>query len=111
MDDIPPLLTAFELTHRPTTSNHLVLSPAVARIMSTELPSSLRTPCGLVFSNRLVKAAMAESMADADNNPGDKYITAYNTWSDGGWGAMLTGPYPTHLKTLTSQLLSSHRLS
>jgi len=34
---------------------------------------------------------MAESMADANHNPGDKYINAYDTWSDGGWGAMLTG--------------------
>jgi 2,4-dienoyl-CoA reductase-like NADH-dependent reductase (Old Yellow Enzyme family) len=58
----------------------------------SKLSSPLKTQCGLVFSNRLVKAAMAESMADVENKPGDKYIAAYNTWSDGGWGAMLTGP-------------------
>ncbi|KAL1603741.1 hypothetical protein SLS60_005331 [Paraconiothyrium brasiliense] len=34
---------------------------------------------------------MAESLADKDNDPSDKYITLYDTWSSGGWGAVITG--------------------
>ncbi|KAF1975185.1 NADH:flavin oxidoreductase/NADH oxidase [Bimuria novae-zelandiae CBS 107.79] len=34
---------------------------------------------------------MAESLADKDNDPGDRYIALYDTWSTGGWGAVLTG--------------------
>ena len=33
---------------------------------------------------------MGEDMADA-SDPGDKYIQAYSTWSEGGWGGLLTG--------------------
>ncbi|KAF2266078.1 FMN-linked oxidoreductase [Lojkania enalia] len=58
--------------------------------MASVLASPIKLPCGLTFPNRLVKAAMAESMAD-DSKPGDAYITAYNTWGTGGWGSLLTG--------------------
>ncbi|KAF2442511.1 flavin oxidoreductase [Karstenula rhodostoma CBS 690.94] len=59
--------------------------------MSIQLSSPLKTPSGVVFQNRLVKAAMAESLAATDNDPSNKYITLYDTWSQGGWGAVITG--------------------
>ncbi|KAL5371713.1 hypothetical protein DPSP01_014064 [Paraphaeosphaeria sporulosa] len=59
--------------------------------MSAQLNRPLKTPSGVVFRNRLVKAAMAESLAAADNDPTDAYITLYDTWSQGDWGAVITG--------------------
>ncbi|ORY19431.1 NADH:flavin oxidoreductase/NADH oxidase-like protein [Clohesyomyces aquaticus] len=58
--------------------------------MSARLDSPIKLPSGLEFPNRLVKAAMSETMAE-DSDPGDKYIAAYNAWSSGGWGGLLTG--------------------
>lgn len=34
---------------------------------------------------------MAEGLADKESDPGDKYITLYDTWSEGGWGGVITG--------------------
>ncbi|KAJ4296264.1 hypothetical protein N0V90_006309 [Kalmusia sp. IMI 367209] len=34
---------------------------------------------------------MAESLADKDSDPGEKYTTLYDTWSKGGWGLVITG--------------------
>ncbi|KAF2818687.1 putative FMN binding oxidoreductase [Ophiobolus disseminans] len=47
-------------------------------------------PCGLVFKNRLLKAAMAENMSSS-NTPTDEMIIPYKTWGEGGWGGILTG--------------------
>ncbi|KAF2468052.1 NADH:flavin oxidoreductase/NADH oxidase-like protein [Lindgomyces ingoldianus] len=58
--------------------------------MSSTLGAAIELPCGLTLPNRLVKAAMAEAMAD-DSNPGDKFIAAYTSWGSGEWGAILTG--------------------
>ncbi|RAK95178.1 NADH:flavin oxidoreductase/NADH oxidase family protein [Aspergillus ibericus CBS 121593] len=55
------------------------------------LHESVRLPCGLVFPNRLAKAAMAESLAGSVNAPTPTLLEAYNQWSQGGWGALLTG--------------------
>ncbi|TKX23811.1 NADH-dependent flavin oxidoreductase [Elsinoe australis] len=48
-------------------------------------------PCGLTLPNRLVKAAMAEKMAEGDSLPNDALNSAYQTWADGGWGMIMTG--------------------
>ncbi|KAF2013506.1 FMN-linked oxidoreductase [Aaosphaeria arxii CBS 175.79] len=58
--------------------------------MSQKLNTPVETPSGLVFPNRLVKAAMAEAMA-VNSDPGDRYISAYTSWGSGGWGGLLTG--------------------
>ncbi|KAF2869570.1 hypothetical protein BDV95DRAFT_678387 [Massariosphaeria phaeospora] len=58
--------------------------------MAAILASPLQTPSGLVFRNRLVKAAMAETMSE-DGMPNEKHIQAYATWGTGGWGGLLTG--------------------
>ncbi|PYI08935.1 FMN binding oxidoreductase [Aspergillus sclerotiicarbonarius CBS 121057] len=55
------------------------------------LHEPVRLPCGLVFPNRLAKAAMAESLAGSVNTPTPTLLKAYNQWSEGGWGAILTG--------------------
>lgn len=58
--------------------------------MSLEIASSLTLPSGLVLPNRLVKAAMAESMAQG-GLPGPDMRAAYGHWANGGWGMVLTG--------------------
>ncbi|PWY70446.1 FMN binding oxidoreductase [Aspergillus heteromorphus CBS 117.55] len=57
----------------------------------TPLNEPVKLPCGLVFPNRLVKAAMAESLAGSGNAPTPTFLEAYNQWGQGGWGGLLTG--------------------
>lgn len=45
---------------------------------------------------------MAEMMAKG-NHPTHTLIDAYDQWSDGGWGSILTGKYP-RVKKLTVNL-------
>ncbi|KAJ5987850.1 FMN-linked oxidoreductase [Penicillium waksmanii] len=59
--------------------------------MPSLLNDAVKLPCGLVFPNRLSKAAMAENLATSDSNPNEKFNLAYNRWSDGGWGMIMTG--------------------
>ncbi|KAM7202574.1 NADH:flavin oxidoreductase/NADH oxidase [Naviculisporaceae sp. PSN 640] len=47
---------------------------------------------GLVLPNRLVKAAMAESLGDSSGLPTDtRLLSAYESWAQGQWGMILTG--------------------
>ncbi|EAW06326.1 NADH:flavin oxidoreductase/NADH oxidase family protein [Aspergillus clavatus NRRL 1] len=55
------------------------------------LADPVTLPCGLVFPNRLVKAALAEAMTGSDHTPTPEMIEVYNQWGQGGWGAVLTG--------------------
>ncbi|KAM0227586.1 hypothetical protein ACHAP5_012146 [Fusarium lateritium] len=56
------------------------------------LSKPLQLPCGLTLPNRLVKAALAEEMADRQNLPTTAQLQrAYGAWAEGGWGMMLTG--------------------
>ncbi|SPJ74457.1 related to NADH oxidase [Fusarium torulosum] len=56
------------------------------------LSKPLQLPCGLTLPNRLVKAALAEEMADRQNLPTTAQMhRAYGAWADGGWGMILTG--------------------
>ncbi|PLB47084.1 FMN-linked oxidoreductase [Aspergillus steynii IBT 23096] len=59
--------------------------------MPSQLTDPVKLPCGLVFPNRLVKAAMAEMLAGWSNTPTPDLIEAYNQWGQGGWGSILTG--------------------
>jgi hypothetical protein len=38
-----------------------------------------------------LQAAMAEMMAKKTNQPTDILLDAYEQWSQGGWGSILTG--------------------
>ncbi|KAJ5788184.1 Aldolase-type TIM barrel [Penicillium paradoxum] len=58
--------------------------------MPSPLADPVKLPCGLVLPNRLSKAAMAEMLAKT-NQPTDSLVDAYEQWSDGGWGSILTG--------------------
>ncbi len=64
------------MTHIPTTS---VLS------------QPLRLPCGLTLPNRIMKAAMAESLADQSSAPSEALVDLYHRWAGGGAGALITG--------------------
>ncbi|KAJ5368887.1 uncharacterized protein N7496_008647 [Penicillium cataractarum] len=58
--------------------------------MPSPLADPVKLPCGLVLPNRLSKAAMAELMSKS-NQPNDTLLDAYEKWSQGGWGSILTG--------------------
>ncbi|KAL1869554.1 hypothetical protein Plec18167_007852 [Paecilomyces lecythidis] len=59
--------------------------------MGADTKEPLKLPCGLVLPNRLVKAAMAEGLAEKTHLPGKKITSVYGEWAKGGWGALLTG--------------------
>lgn len=64
-----------------------------SRTMDLNIAKPLTLKCGLVLPNRLTKAALAETMADARGLPTSKLDTVYKEWADGGWGMLLTGPH------------------
>ena len=43
------------------------------------------------IKNRLLKSAMSEQLADANNNPTDNLIRVYKAWANGGTGLLVTG--------------------
>ena len=59
--------------------------------MSIKLSDPITLPNGVVLANRLVKAAMSEGFADADNNATERFVTLYRRWSRSGAGLLLTG--------------------
>jgi 2,4-dienoyl-CoA reductase-like NADH-dependent reductase (Old Yellow Enzyme family) len=48
-------------------------------------------PCGLKLSNRIVKAAMEESLGSGDNQPDEYIYRLYERWAKGSFGLLLTG--------------------
>ena len=56
-----------------------------------ELDQPLTLPSGLVLPNRIVKAAMTENLADADNQPTEAHERLYRRWAAGGSGLLVTG--------------------
>ncbi|KAH6972492.1 hypothetical protein BKA56DRAFT_692787 [Ilyonectria sp. MPI-CAGE-AT-0026] len=59
---------------------------------NSPLAQPLPLPCGLTLPNRLVKAALAEQMADSQKLPTPaQFNRTYGAWADGGWGMILTG--------------------
>ncbi|KFX90929.1 hypothetical protein V490_06190 [Pseudogymnoascus sp. VKM F-3557] len=54
------------------------------------LSQEIVLPCGLSLPNRLCKAAMAENLAP-NHIPSDELVKAYEEWSDGDWGMVMTG--------------------
>jgi 2,4-dienoyl-CoA reductase-like NADH-dependent reductase (Old Yellow Enzyme family) len=57
----------------------------------TDLFTPLTLPNGTQLSNRLCKAAMEENLCDAGQIPGDRLVTLYQQWAQGGVGLILTG--------------------
>lgn len=57
-----------------------------------QIAQPLTLKCGLTLPNRLVKAAMAESLADSKHLPTKQLQALYKHWSEGGWGLIITGP-------------------
>ncbi|KAJ5988503.1 Aldolase-type TIM barrel [Penicillium waksmanii] len=68
--------------------------------MPSPLSDPVKLPCGLVLPNRLSKAAMAEMMAKS-HHP-DPLYEAYEKWSTGGWGSILTGNVQVDINHLGS---------
>ncbi|CAF1315051.1 unnamed protein product [Rotaria sordida] len=58
-----------------------------------EMPigQSFELPCGLKLSNRIVKAAMEESLGSGDNQPNEYIYRLYKRWAKGSFGLILTG--------------------
>ena len=59
--------------------------------MSNPLSQSLRLPSGAILANRLVKAAMSEGMADANNHSTPRLEALYRRWARSGAGLLLSG--------------------
>ena len=55
------------------------------------LGTPLRLPCGVTLPNRLLKSAMTEGLADAEDRPTAAHLTLYRRWSEGGTGTLVTG--------------------
>jgi len=55
------------------------------------LNEELRLPCGLILPNRLVKAAMEESLASGDHQPNEHIYRLYSRWARGSYGLLITG--------------------
>ncbi len=55
------------------------------------LGAPMELPCGIVLKNRLVKAAMSDSLGDGTGNPTDAQVRLYQRWADGGAALSLIG--------------------
>lgn len=55
------------------------------------LAAPLELPCGVVLKNRLVKAAMSDSLGDGAGDPTDEQIELYRLWARGGAAMSLVG--------------------
>lgn len=55
------------------------------------LGAPLELPCGVVLKNRLVKAAMSDSLGDGAGRPTGEQIELYRRWSAGGSALSLIG--------------------
>lgn len=59
--------------------------------MPISIKDSLTLPSGLEIPNRLVKAAMTEGLAGANNQANPSHVKLYRRWGDGGIGMQITG--------------------
>ena len=55
------------------------------------LGAPLQLPCGVVLENRLVKAAMSDSLGDGAGNPTEEQVELYRRWATGGAALSLIG--------------------
>lgn len=61
----------------------------------------LTLPNGAVVPNRLAKAAMEETLADAGQLPGPRIVLLYRRWAEGGAGLLITGNVMVDRRALT----------
>lgn len=59
--------------------------------MTISIKDALTLPSGLTIPNRLVKAAMTEGIANADNQANRAHVNLYRRWGEGGIGLQITG--------------------
>ena len=57
----------------------------------TSVNDPLVLPCGQVLPTRIMKAAMSEALGDKANAPDERLERLYTTWSQGGYGLLITG--------------------
>jgi 2,4-dienoyl-CoA reductase-like NADH-dependent reductase (Old Yellow Enzyme family) len=69
-------------------ANPLPSNP-VAGVPSLASPLSLG--CGVRLPNRLLKSAMTEGLADAQDHATSRHVALYRQWSAGGTGTLITG--------------------
>lgn len=59
------------------------------------LSQALDLPCGGQLKNRLIKAAMSDSLGDGEGNPTAAQIRLYERWAEGGAALALIGEVQT----------------
>lgn len=59
--------------------------------MQSSLAKPLVLPCGVTLNNRILKSAMTEGLADANDNATERHNRLYKAWSQGGAGVLVTG--------------------
>lgn len=59
------------------------------------LGEALDLPCGVRLKNRLIKAAMSDSLGDGEGNATEAQITLYERWAEGGAALALVGEVQT----------------
>lgn len=67
----------------------------LSNLPNSRLDNPLRLPCGIELKNRLVKAAMSDSLGDGRGNPTDRQIRLYERWAGGGAALSLIGEVQT----------------
>ncbi len=60
-------------------------------VLASPLGRPLELPCGGVLKNRLVKAAMSDSLGDGAGNPTQAQMRLYERWAEGGAALSLIG--------------------
>lgn len=64
--------------------------------MTTSILSQpLDLPCGVQLKNRIIKAAMSDSLGDGCGNPTQTQMRLYERWADGGTALSLIGEVQT----------------
>lgn len=58
---------------------------------SSAVFQSLTLPNKQIINNRIIKAAMEESLGEVGQVPGERTFKLYETWAKGGSGALITG--------------------
>ena len=76
-------------TGRPTTRTRARHSTEEVRDVIS-LHDTLTLPNGQVLPNRIMKSALSEALADKRNGPDHRLAQLYRTWSQGGYGLIIT---------------------
>jgi 2,4-dienoyl-CoA reductase-like NADH-dependent reductase (Old Yellow Enzyme family) len=102
----PPSSQALARSGRPTVD--IEKGNPMTGILSTPLA----LPCGATLSNRLVKAATSEGLADDHNHATTRLVTLYRRWATSGAGLLLSGNIQVdrdHLERPSNVVLDGER--